>query len=125
MIYIASPYYHKDLKVMNKRADEVAKYAAHLLTHGRTCYSPIAHGHAIQEYLPDDLRGDHKFWLAHDFPFLIKCEEYHLLALDGWDTSRGCKWEYETSKAFSIDRYFISPEDYGSTLMLNGDGGFA
>lgn len=118
MIYIASPYIHKDLAVVQDRARAVAKYAAHLMATGQTCYSPITHGHAIQEYLPENLRGDHKFWLTHDFPFLSKCTAYHLLALDGWEDSKGCRWEYETAKAFKLPALIVTPDSYRSWIMI-------
>lgn len=122
MIYLASPYYHQERPIMDARAAAVSMAAAHLMKTGNQVYSPIAHGHAVQEFLPEELRGDHKFWLTHDYPFIMQSKHIVVLTLPGWQHSRGVRWEVETGRAFNLpvslmydqaceafDRYDIEP----------------
>lgn len=118
-VYIANPYMDEDKEVIEERVEDVTRYTAHLMMNHVSCYSPIVHGHAVQEFLPEELRCSHRFWLNHDFDMLKNARSMHLLALNGWKRSRGCKWEFETAKVFNIPVKLIAPCGYGEQ-ELNG-----
>lgn len=102
MIYLAGPYSHQDRMVMEDRAWRLTIAAARIMRAGRTVYSPITHGHAVQRHLPEELRKDHRFWLRHDMEFLTRATELWVLTLEGWQESRGVQWEIATAKALGI-----------------------
>jgi hypothetical protein len=112
-VYIANPYMDEDEEVIAQRVASVTQYTAYLMMKHVSCYSPIVHGHAVQDYLPKELQCCHKFWLNHDFDMLKHARAMHLLAIDGWQRSRGCKWEYETAKVFNIPVSLVIPEPDG------------
>lgn len=92
-IYIATPYSHKDSKIREQRFDAVNKFAAILMKEGNLVYSPISHSHPISFYLNNSL--DHEFWLAQDKTFLDWCDEMYVYKQDGWEKSKGIKFEID------------------------------
>lgn len=95
-IYLASPYYHKDPKVREKRFVAVCKKAGELMNQGFFVYAPIAHSHpiAVQCELPKDW----SFWEQYDIEYIKWVDEVWILKLPGWDKSTGIKAETEIAK---------------------------
>ena len=86
MIYLASPYSHRDPAMRQMRFNDACRAAAHLIRQGYAVFSPIAHGHSICRYgLPTDWR----FWEPIVRQHLECSEEVVVLMLDGWRESVG------------------------------------
>lgn len=90
-IYLASPYWHKDPKVREKRFIAVCKKAGELMNQGFFIYSPIAHSHpiALQCVLPKDW----EFWKKYDIEYIRWMDEVWILKLPGWKASLGIQNE--------------------------------
>lgn len=110
MIYLASPYAHASEKVRNSRAREACKAAAHLMAKGVVVYSPIAHGHAVQDHLPPSLACSHKFWLPQCFQQIAASDHLYVLCLNGWVESRGVAWEMQTARVLGLPVLLMRPD---------------
>ena len=117
MIYLASPFTHKDPEVQAVRARRAANAAADLMMAGEVIYSPIAHGCAIDTFLPRVLSLSHDFWMKQCLAILEKCDALYVLMLDGWDESVGLLLEVEraTQKGMRIE--FYDPEKLSSDIV--------
>lgn len=100
LIYLASPYTHPDQETVYRRYRVACAAAAILMEEGHTVFSPIAHSHAIADFLPDAVRFDHDHWMRQDLAILALCDEMHVLPLPGWGQSRGVAAEI----AFATER---------------------
>jgi hypothetical protein len=98
MIYIASPYSHEDVVVMEERAYAVTYYCYTEIKKGNTVFSPITYGHQIRKM--GNMPNDWDFWMNFCLDFLKHSDELHVLTLDGWERSVGVKAEIQ----WSIDR---------------------
>ncbi len=107
-IYLASPYASTDKQTIEERVTDVTKAAAILMTEGHNPYSPVVHGHAVQQYLHEDLSCEHAFWLEKDFPQVIAADYIYVLEINGWQFSKGVRWECETGWAFGIPVYLFN-----------------
>ena len=113
MIYLAIPYtFNPELsfKIANRAA-------ADLMTEGEVVYSPISMGHVVADYLDDDLRLDHEFWMKQCLPMLEKCDELRIVKIDATDRywmalveeSKGCVAEIEKAKELGIPITYTKP----------------
>lgn len=91
IIYIASPYSHSDENVRLARFQKVAEYAGELTAGGKLAFSPITYGHVLATI--KEMPTDWEFWQSFCISFLSKCDELHVLKLDGWDKSQGVEAE--------------------------------
>ena len=92
MIYLASPYTHKNPDIQVARFDAVCRVTSVLLKLGHVVFSPIAYSHQFSEYgIPNEL----DFWLKFDAHFINKSSELWVLTIDGWKESVGVKAEIE------------------------------
>jgi hypothetical protein len=108
MIYLASPYSHRDPAVRQHRFDAVCRVAAELIRHGAVVYSPIVHGHPLCRY---DLPTDWAFWQEYDLAFLKKCDRIVVLRLDGWQESVGVRAEVEAAARLGkLVNYLDAPQ---------------
>lgn len=93
--YLASPY-SQHPRGLSAACAEVQAAAAALLKAGIPVVSPIAHTHGIA-HRPDGSERidplDHGFWMAADKPVADAAAGVIVLALDGWETSVGCRQE--------------------------------
>lgn len=87
MIFISAPYSHKDKKIEAKRYEQICRYAAQLFANNKTSMSPVMMGHPCLEF--EKMPGDFAFWKNYSFEVLSKCDELHVLELDGWYESIG------------------------------------
>lgn len=87
IIYLASPYSHEDKHVRELRYLQITEYAAKQVAAGNIVFSPITYGHVLSEHV--DMPTTFDFWANFCLTFLDKCEEMHVLKLDGWDLSKG------------------------------------
>lgn len=99
-IYLASPYTHADPAVVQQRHDTVMEFVAEQLAHKVWIYSPIVHCHELS--LRHTLPGDFEFWKEYNFAMLAKASHLWVLALDGWDSSKGVRAELDLAAQLSI-----------------------
>ena len=92
LAYIASPYSHRDLGVMQHRANEAMAFSAWLWARG-ICYplSPVAMWHEAATRC--DLPTDAASWTSCNRAYFDACAVMYLLKLDGWQTSVGVEME--------------------------------
>jgi len=108
--YLASPY-TGSLILREWRYESVAGMAAKLFQMGFAVYSPIVSWHHIA--LRYDLPQDWLAWRSMDEKFLRVSERMIVLALEGWDHSKGVTAEIEICKKQEMTVYlwnFLSDE---------------
>lgn len=110
-IYLASPYSHKNPKVMDWRYRQAVRAAAACMSPSTVVFSPIAHSHEIG--LEMRTSTDHEFWLHQDLPWLERADELWVLCLDGWATSRGVNEEIAYAKKLGKVIKFLQPSALG------------
>ena len=104
MIYLASPYSHRDPVIRDQRYLAACRATVRLLLAGQTVFSPIVHGHALVAF---GLPTDWEFWARHDEQYLRRCQELIVLAIPGWDESEGVQNEIELAhKLGKVVRYY-------------------
>jgi hypothetical protein len=105
LIYLASPYSHKDKLIMKERENEVCQIAWNLIKEGFLVYCPIAETAAIAKHASVDNTG-WEFWREKDLKQLSRCDELYVATLSGWQTSRGIrgevKWWLKNKNRFSV-----------------------
>jgi hypothetical protein len=106
-IYVASPYTHPDLTVRTDRFLRAMQYTAELNLEGRWAFSPIVHCHemAIRYELPVDFA----YWMRFNGALLQPARELHVLQLDGWEESRGVRFEIEFSEICQKPVTYVQP----------------
>jgi len=83
VIYLACPYTGCEEASFNTMLKVLARY----LEDGVNAYSPIVHYHHVAPYVKDI------DWLDFDLQVLQLCSELHIIALPGWEKSKGVKVE--------------------------------
>ena len=122
-IYLASPYKHQTPKVMEDRFKAVTIAAAHFMDKGERIYSPITHGHTVNQHMKQDA-GCHKFWLDQCYKHVVTASAVYVLGTKGWDESVGVRWEIETAFAFGVPVYYVDPDDYSLEAIIKDENGF-
>lgn len=118
MLYIASPYSHEDIVVRRDRYKQVVGVTAKLTLDGWKVYSPIVHSHPLVEFAQEphlpNLHAlhekDHDFWLSYDRTFMRLCDRLVVVAMLGWETSKGIRQEVEFFKNLRRPMALVSPE---------------
>lgn len=97
MIYLASPYGHKDPAVVADRVEKAALWTAEAWKRGYTVFSPVVHSARLVEVDPAlrEAAFDHDFWMPHDLNLVTAARELWVLTLNGWVTSKGVKMELD------------------------------
>jgi hypothetical protein len=100
MIYVASPYTHKEAEVRHTRYELVRDYTAKMMQAGKPAYSPIAYCHdiAIRHKMPTDAL----FWEKFNTAFIRVSSEVHIFRVTGWDRSTGVAMEIKLAEQLSI-----------------------
>ena len=86
-IYLATPYTHERLAVMDMRAIIASFLAAYFTEAGFCVYSPILVGHTMLKYI--ELPHNYEFWETRDKQFIQWCNEFWMVKLDDWGESTG------------------------------------
>lgn len=107
MIYLAAPYSHPDVAVMEARYHQINRNVLALMADGRLVYSPITHNHVLAQ-AADFPRG-WQFWAKHDLEMLRKCEILNVLKMDGWQESVGVQAEIEFAREMKIPVFWLTP----------------
>lgn len=109
MIFICTPYSHKDKAVVAERYDKVCSYIAKLLVNQEIAFSPIVYGHPIVE--SKLIPGTWDFWNKFCVEFLRRSTVVHVLMQAGWEESKGVQAEIELAKSLYIPIVYIKFED--------------
>lgn len=115
LIYLASPYSHKDPLIVLKRVGDTSWATAKLIENGHLIFSPICHSHHMAHlvkfdplnHAPDKLTG----WMAYDFAFIEKADEVWVLMQDGWKDSHGIAAEIAHAQQCSTPIRYVSFPD--------------
>jgi hypothetical protein len=107
LVYLASPYSHPDPAVREGRFQEVCRAAAHLMRAGLHVFSPIAHTHPVA--LAGSLPSGWEYWRGYDDAVLSACRALVVLAMEGWESSRGVAGEVEIARELGIPILHVSP----------------
>lgn len=118
MIYLASPYSHKNIFVMEERYRAAMDCAAWLLKDGKWVYSPIIHCHELAKR--HELPKDFKFWMGYNKHMLLLASRMFVLALDGWDTSIGVTAEREIAKTYQLPTSLLEKREGGYEIKTLG-----
>lgn len=98
--YLASPYTHPDMVVMQQRYKKALAAAAELTNLGRVVYSPIVHCHEMARY--HKMPTTWEFWERFDRVMLSVCGSMAVLMLDGWRESVGVTAEIKLAKEMGL-----------------------
>jgi hypothetical protein len=109
LVYVASPYTYHDKKVVEENYRRVSRYAAEVVSQGIVALSPITYGHTLVGFSP--MRTDWTFWSNFCLTILSKCDEMHVLMIEGWDLSRGVAEEIEFAEKNNIHVTYVKAED--------------
>jgi hypothetical protein len=95
LVYIASPYTHESITVMQERYELVRDFTSKCMQNieNSECvpFSPIVHNHDIAQ--TSDLPRTYEFWMVIDKTMIRHCDELWVLMIDGWEKSAGIKME--------------------------------
>lgn len=105
IIYFASPYSHKDPKVVEDRVQKTSDMVAKLVSEGNVVISPIVYGHNLLQF--HNMPSDWEFWKNFCQTFLHKSDEMIVYMLPGWDQSTGVLAEIDLAKELGINVTFI------------------
>jgi hypothetical protein len=105
MEYLASPYTSPDPMLRAERKRLAAAAAARLMLAGRMIYSPIVHGGAIEDHLPQEM--PHDWWMRQCIAVLRRCDRLVVLRIPGWRESRGVTLEIEFAQTAGIPIEFV------------------
>ena len=109
MIYLATPYSHRDPAVKQARFEAVNKIAADLMRAGEHVFSPISHTHPIA--LAGDLPGGWDYWEAYDRVMLAACDTLIVLMLPGWIESTGVCAEIKIARETGMIIEYMEPSE--------------
>lgn len=107
LIYLASPYSHKDASVRQHRFEAVCLATGKLMCAGNHVFSPIAHSHPIA--LATDLPTDFSFWDAYCRVMLSRCTKLVVIKLPGWQESVGVQAEIRMAREMGIPAEELEP----------------
>lgn len=113
MIYLATPYSHRDPAVREKRFKIACKIAARLIRNGDCVFSPIAHSHSICTASNSQLDGSWETWQLFDARMISACDQLFVAMMPGWRTSKGVAAEIRWAKKLNkqIDYLSVHPTD--------------
>lgn len=107
MIYVASPYSHEKYNVRFQRYVKTLEYTNYLIRHNRPAFSPIVYGYFFEHFC--GANGSFESWIEFNDSILKRCDEMHVLMLDGWDKSRGIAHEKRLAETLNLPITHIAP----------------
>jgi hypothetical protein len=99
-VYLASPYFHHDPFIRERRFLAVMQATRHYSLEGFCIYSPIVHWHQIA--LVGAMPKEAAFWEAQNKGMLSRAAELWVLQIDGWSESQGIKKETKWAEEWKI-----------------------
>ncbi len=97
VVYLACPY-TGDKAEIERRMEKFCRMIAKLQKLGTFVVSPLFM-HYVLPYDPS-LGKDWQFWKSYSRELLSRCDELHILCLDGWEDSEGIRGEIEIAREF-------------------------
>jgi hypothetical protein len=115
LIYLASPYNHKNPAIREQRYKEVLKATAKLIKAGCIIYSPIVHNHFVALQIEESCGSHAGFdkWERFDCKMISRCDELWVLKIDGWEKSVGIAGEIKFAQSMSMKIKYVTMEDLG------------
>lgn len=110
MIYLASPYTHRNASIHIRRYNEACRVAAWAISAGYPLFSPIVHSHPLVKY---GLGKTWKDWCRVDESYIGVCNELWVLCIKGWRDSVGVTAEIEFAEKTGKTIRFICLGDAG------------
>lgn len=107
IIYMASPYTSTHA-TQEHRYSQAVRALAHFCNQGLIVYSPIVHAHVMSQRFR--MPGDHEFWIKHDQALIRASKELWVLALSGWEESRGVTSEIAFAHQLGIPVTIVAYE---------------
>lgn len=86
LAYLACPYSHSNPRIREQRWRASNAEAARLIRDGYAVIAPISQSHPIAR--DHGLGLDWQAWAEHDRELIRRCDEVHVLCIDGWRESR-------------------------------------
>ena len=123
MIYLAAPYTHDDPQIEHERNKIIDNVTMNLITLGFVVYSPITHGCAVvRRAILDDVEmgTDWAAWKSHCLGMLSKADSVLVLALDGWQHSRGISEEIDFADKNGIPVTVYTELDLAQLMAKGG-----
>lgn len=110
LIYLGSPYSHKQTSIMHLRVSVTAHCMAHFRRSASelVLYSPIVQWSRVA--FENDLPHDFETWKQHDFFMIRKSSALWVLTIDGWRESYGVQQEMEFAKDINTPIMYVVPE---------------
>jgi hypothetical protein len=96
MIYLASPYMHKDSMMLEYRYRTMCEVTGMLLKLGFPVFSPVVQCHHI--HISGKTPGDWAYWKTIDEDYIKASDELCVVMLDGWKKSVGVQAELKIAK---------------------------
>jgi hypothetical protein len=103
-LYIACPYGKTDKEETFKIVNAVS---AHFIKDGNCVFSPITQGHAIVQ--ENDLPDTYEFWDKHCREFIMWCDVFVVITIDGFDKSN-LEHHIKFAEDINKDIRYILPE---------------
>lgn len=102
MIYVASPFWHDNESVRDKRREKAIEYGKKLFLANKPNYTPL-----IYSYLFKDNNAKEGYWINHGLKMIDACTEVHVLCLEGWESSNGIKGELKRAGELGLPIKYI------------------
>lgn len=93
MIYLASPYSHRDPAMRHRRYQDALIFTARAIQAGHHVISPIVHNHTM--IVQTQCNTSWEQWQHYDLDLLGRCVQLWVLRLKGWEQSVGVQAEIQ------------------------------
>lgn len=123
MIYLASPFWHKDKEVREFRTSMAVSATIDFIKSGLCVFSPIAYIKSLVHVAEKngvycDFESGHnwEFWRKIDFNYVARCSELWVLCLPGWIDSVGVRDEIKFAEQLNKPIYLVNPIELNKTV---------
>lgn len=107
LIYLASPYSHRNPAVRELRYELARLATAQMLKEGKAVFSPIVYGKSMEKMIGTDYLS----WKRLNDAMIHAAAEVQVLMLDGWRESKGVQYEVELANMLELPVLFIQPPE--------------
>lgn len=115
VIYLATPFSHKDPMILHSRAILANQMAGKLIKEGHVVFAPIPYGWDLCRF--HTFPTDFTFWETFCYSFLKKCDKMIVYKIDGWAESKGVAAEIVFCENHNIPvEYLDYDEKYHENL---------
>lgn len=108
LTYLACPYTHPDPAVREARFHAANLATSQLSMAGEKVFSPISQSHPVA--LAGGLPTDWEYWADFDTAILEICCRIVVLALPGWQESKGVQAEIAIAERLGIPMELLRPQ---------------